>query len=89
MGSDDHDLENGAADDVAALCNAALVLDRQRADLDRRLMALQESDGERERSWQELEDVVARLSDVVLQLADVRSRNLNETRRRRVYCNGW
>ena len=66
-------LGNGSLDqstsDVLELCDQYRALNDLRIDIDRRLMALPEADHGRDILWQELEDVLARLSGLAAQLA--------------------
>jgi hypothetical protein len=69
MPSGDNDLSRQSETDVLERCDAYRALTETRISLDRRLMALGENDGARDVLWQELEDVMARLSGLAMELA--------------------
>jgi len=69
MQSRDNDISGLGETDVLERCNAYRALTQTRFSLDRRLMALAENDETRDILWEELEDVMTRLSSLAAELA--------------------
>jgi hypothetical protein len=74
----DNQADPGRSIQVLPLCDAYKTLDGQRIDLDRRLTALPPGDSGGALLWDELEAVLAKLSDVVDRLASASATRLAE-----------